>query len=313
VTGRCRLALRCAVPCGDGRGVSAFLVIAFGLAWLPFLAQAAGAGAVGPVLMPVAPAVACLVVRRWVTREGFGDAGLRWRPNPRQWPVYVLALLWPVAAAVCGAGVTLLLGRGQAGFVLPWGAAGPSWSMLTAWVCLSVLVVPVVLGEELGWRGYLQLRLFPTRPLAAALVTGLLWGIWHYPLILSGGEPTSSTGPTLVALTVTTMSFSVFLGWVKSVTGSVWTTSAAHASNNVTGDSLQRLSFTGRQDGALPDAALLPALAGEAVVWGAALAVGWVRGTRSPSDRGHVQPERELLESGSQAVLPGHGGHRPRL
>src|SRR4051794_11144668 len=100
--------------------------------------------------------------------------------------------------------------------------------MLAMWVGLSVLIVPVVLGEELGWRGYLQLRLFPGRPVTAALATGCLWGIWHYPLILSGGEPTGSTGLTLVALTVSTMTFSVFLGWVRSVTGSVWTTSAAH-------------------------------------------------------------------------------------
>jgi uncharacterized protein len=311
VTGRCRLAVRCAVPRGDGRGVSAFLAIAFGLAWLPFLAQAAGAGSLGPVLMPVAPAVACLVVRRWVSREGFGDTGLRWRPNLRQWPVYLLVLLWPVAAAVCNTGVALALGRGGTGFTWPWGAAAPSWSMLAAWVGLSVVVVPVVLGEELGWRGYLQLRLFPARPLTAALATGFLWGIWHYPLILSGGEPARSTGLTLVALTVSTMTFSVFLGWVRSVTGSVWTTSAAHASNNVTGDSLQRLSFTGHQDGVLPDDALVPALAGEALVWAATLGVGLLRGSRPSSDRETFQHQREVREPGSQAVFPGHGGHRP--
>jgi uncharacterized protein len=262
------------VPDGDGRGVAAFLVIAFGLAWLPFLAQAAGAGAVGPVLMPVAPAVACIVVRRWVTREGFGDSGLRWRPRRQSWPTYLLVLLWPVAATFCSTAVALVLGRQQAGSSWPWGAAAPSWSMVAAWVGMSILVAPVILGEELGWRGYLQLRLFPSRPLAAALTTGFLWGIWHYPLILSGGEPTSSTGVTLVALTVSTMTFSVFLGWIRSTTGTVWTTSAAHASNNVTGDSLQRLSFTGHQDGALPDGALVPALVGEALVWGAAIGVG---------------------------------------
>jgi membrane protease YdiL (CAAX protease family) len=185
--------------------------------------------------------------------------------------------------------------------------------MLATWVGVSVLIVPVVLGEELGWRGYLQLRLFPGRPLTAALATGLLWGIWHYPLILSGGEPMRSTGLTLVALTVSTMTFSVFLGWVRSVTGSVWTTSAAHASNNVTGDSLQHLSFTGHQGGALPDAALVPALLGEALVWGATLGVGRLRRSR-PSSRGKtLQLEREPLEPGAQAVLPGHRGHSPGL
>lgn len=307
MTGRWPLAVRR----GDGPAVSVFLAIAFGLAWLPFLAQATGAGAVGSVLMPVAPAVACIVVRRWVSREGFRDAGLRWRPRPQHWPVYVLVLLWPVAATICSAGVALALGRGGPGFTLPWGAAAPSWSMLAMWVGLSVLIVPVVLGEELGWRGYLQLRLFPGRPVTAALATGFLWGIWHYPLILSGGEPTGSTGLTLVGLTVSTMTFSLFLGWVRSVTGSVWTTSAAHASNNVTGDSLQRLSFTGHQNGALPDAAVVPALFGEALVWGAALGVGLLRRSHAFSGGETLQPKRELPEPGSQAVLRRHAGHRP--
>ena len=244
---------------------------------------------------------------------GVQDAGLRWRPRPQHWLVYVLVLLWPVAATVCSAGVALALGRGGPGFTWPWGAAAPSWSMLATWVGVSVLILPVVLGEELGWRGYLQLRLFPGRPVSAALATGLLWGIWHYPLILSGGEPTSSTAITLVALTVSTMTFSVFLGWVRSVTGSVWTTSAAHASNNVTGDSLQHLSFTGHQGGALPDAALVPALIGEALVWGATLGVGLLRRSRPSSGGKTLQLEREPLEPGSQAVLPGHRGHGPGL
>ena len=293
----CRLAIRH----GNRRGISAFLGLAFGLAWLPFLAQAAGAGGVGPVLMPVAPAVACIVVRRWVTREGFGDAGLRWRPRRQHWPVYLLVLLWPVAATFCSTGVALALGLAPPRFTWPWGAAAPNWSMLAVWVGMSILIAPLVLGEELGWRGYLQLRLFPARPLAAALATGFLWGIWHYPLILSQGEPTSSTGITLIAIPVATMTFSVFLGWVKTITGTVWTTSAAHASNNVTGDSLQRLSFTGRHDGALPDSALIPALVGEALVWGAVLGLDRLRRKWSTSSR---TAGRNAFQVGGQLRQP---------
>jgi uncharacterized protein len=260
---------------------------------------------VGPVLMPIAPAVACIVVRRWVTREGFGDAGLRWRPRLQHGPVYLLLLVWPVAAAFCGTAVALALGLTPPGSTWPWGAAAPSWTMVAMWVGMSIVVVPIILGEELGWRGYLQVRLFPARPLAAALTTGFLWGIWHYPLILSHGEPTSSTGVTLVAFPVATMTFSVFLGWVRTVTGTVWTTSAAHASNNVTGDGLQRLSFTGRQDGALPDSAIVPALVGEALVWGAVLGLVRLRRPLATSRRGEVQLAGERLEARPEAVLTG--------
>src|SRR3954447_19895232 len=71
-------------------GVPAYLLIAFGLAWAPFLPLLWGGPEVPPVLMPFAPAIACVVVRRWVTREGFGDAGLRL--NLRYWRLYLIAL-----------------------------------------------------------------------------------------------------------------------------------------------------------------------------------------------------------------------------
>jgi membrane protease YdiL (CAAX protease family) len=265
---------------GDGGPVTVFLALAFVLAWMPFIGSALGAEAVGPILMPVAPAIACIVVRRWVTREGFADAGLR--PRLRHWPIYLLAILWPVGAALIAPLVTLTLGLAPAGYTLPWGSSAPNWSMLALWTLLSVLIAPLVLGEELGWRGYLQLRLFPARPLAAALATGLIWGIWHYPLILSSGEPTSNIKLTLITLPVATMSLSVFLGWMKSVTGTVWATSLAHASNNTTNDSLQRLSFSGRQDGTLPDYATVPSLVGEALTWGIIIGAHALMAKRPP-------------------------------
>jgi membrane protease YdiL (CAAX protease family) len=254
------------VRSGDGGPVTVFLALAFVLAWMPFLGFAVGAEGVGPILMPVAPAIACFVVRRWVTREGFADAGLR--PRLRHWPIYLLALLWPVGAALIAPLVTLTLGLAPAGYTLPWGSSAPSWSMLALWALLSVLVTPLVLGEELGWRGYLLLRLFPAQPFLAALATGFIWGIWHYPLIISSGEPTRSIKLTLITLPVATMTLSVFLGWIRSVTDTVWATSLAHASNNTNNDSLQRLGFSGRQNGTLPDFATVPSLVGEALTWG---------------------------------------------
>ena len=41
-------------------------------------------------------------------------------------------------------------------------------------------------GEEIGWRGYL-LKIFKGRTfIATALWTGIIWGLWHAPLILNG-------------------------------------------------------------------------------------------------------------------------------
>lgn len=41
-------------------------------------------------------------------------------------------------------------------------------------------------GEEIGWRGYL-LKIFKGKTfLSTALWTGIIWGLWHAPIILNG-------------------------------------------------------------------------------------------------------------------------------
>jgi membrane protease YdiL (CAAX protease family) len=59
--------------------------------------------------------------------------------------------------------------------------ASVRWLTLPAIISLAKSVIVSPLGEELGWRGYLQPRLQQKMgPLAAGLVTGSLWTLWHY-------------------------------------------------------------------------------------------------------------------------------------
>ena len=87
------------------RGILAYLAISFGLAWalwaVPLLSLAPGDPLLQFAILPgaFAPAIASLVVRGWVTGEGFADAGLRPRLR-RGWRYYLFALLWPLGAAV---------------------------------------------------------------------------------------------------------------------------------------------------------------------------------------------------------------------
>jgi membrane protease YdiL (CAAX protease family) len=41
-------------------------------------------------------------------------------------------------------------------------------------------------GEELGWRGMLQKEFAPLGFWKASLLVGVIWGVWHAPLILQG-------------------------------------------------------------------------------------------------------------------------------
>src|SRR6516165_3546416 len=93
------------------RGVGVFLVITFGGAWgvwaIGWLLGMLNTGPTGQLVVAFgafAPALATFVVRRWITREGFGDAGLR--PYFRQaWPYYLVGWLLPLPVV---AGIVVL-------------------------------------------------------------------------------------------------------------------------------------------------------------------------------------------------------------
>jgi hypothetical protein len=58
-----------------------------------------------------APAIAAFVVRKWITREGFADAGLRL--DLRKWPYYLVAWLLPLLVVGCIVVLSPLLGLGR--------------------------------------------------------------------------------------------------------------------------------------------------------------------------------------------------------
>src|SRR5699024_5751565 len=54
--------------------------------------------------------------------------------------------------------------------------------VLAAWV---INLLPA-LGEEIGWRGWLTPQLLPLGVVPTVLITGVVWGLWHTPLLLLG-------------------------------------------------------------------------------------------------------------------------------
>jgi membrane protease YdiL (CAAX protease family) len=63
----------------------------------------------------------------------------------------------------------------------------PIWLTLIQGLIVGPTINAVAaFGEELGWRGLLQRELEPLGFWPASLLIGLIWGIWHAPLILQG-------------------------------------------------------------------------------------------------------------------------------
>ena len=83
------------------------------------------------------------------------------------------------------------------------------------------------LGSEFGWRAYLQPKLLPLGARKALLITGLIWGIWYWPLIAMenpyyGLDYPGAPWFGLLAITWFTVAVGVFLGWATIRGRSIW-------------------------------------------------------------------------------------------
>lgn len=144
-------------------------------------------------------------------------------------PVY--ALLWAGGFAALDVREWSVLVRENFGWRL---GAAPSVLVIAS---IGLLVDAIAAaGEEIGWRGLLlpELGQCLSLPLAA-LTTGVIWAVWHYPGILFGGYASASTpiGYSLVSFTIMALGWSLVLGWLRFASGSFWPAALMHGAHNI--------------------------------------------------------------------------------
>ncbi len=91
------------------------------------------------------------------------------------------------------------------------------------------------LGEEIGWRGYLVPRLARLHSFdRTSLTSGLIWAVWHYPLILFAGYNAGApTWYSILCFTVMAVGASYLYAWLTLRSGSVWPAVLLHGSHNL--------------------------------------------------------------------------------
>ncbi|MBL8055788.1 MAG: CPBP family intramembrane metalloprotease [Anaerolineales bacterium] len=248
----------------DWKRIALFLGLAFGLAWLTALVLALnGQLADSPVLVPGttmtlalvllagpymwAPTLAHLLTRL-ITREGWREVGLR--PLTRGWPYWLAAWVLPAVLTILGLVVYFLVAPGRydpelgvlRDLLAKAGQPGVNpWFVAAVQTLQGVLIAPLInglftFGEEFGWRAYLQPKLLALGPRRAMLVMGVIWGVWHWPVIAMGHNYGLSYAgyPWLgmLAMVWFTLVTGVFLGWVTVRSGSVWAAVIGHAALN---------------------------------------------------------------------------------
>jgi len=163
----------------DKRSVLIFLLIAFGLSWpIVLVLDTAWPGNIGVLylshgLAMLMPGLACVIVRKWVSRKGFSDCG------------FAVGGYLPYLAVICAC--LLFWGLPRLADVL-WGGGrfgGYSRGLMLFSVLMVVGYLVPAFGEELGWRGFLLQELLPLGRNRALLIHGAIWGAWHWPLLFA--------------------------------------------------------------------------------------------------------------------------------
>ncbi|QRN83080.1 CPBP family intramembrane metalloprotease [Chloroflexota bacterium] len=245
-----------------------FLGITFGISWLtalviyltgglqnsPMLAIEGAQISLAYLLLATAymfgPAIGNILTRL-ITHEGKANLLLEPKFDHGRWVYWLLAWFLPGVLTILGAAFFFLIFPKyydpQLGIITQQLEAAGSTTTASPWTIVilqtlqAMLLAPVLnaistFGEEFGWRGYLQPKLMPLGARKAVLLTGVIWGVWHWPIILMGynygldyvGAPL--LGP--LAMTLFTISLAVIFGWLSIKAQSVWPAVIGHGALN---------------------------------------------------------------------------------
>jgi len=248
----------------DTKRILIFLAITFAYSWAGSLVMYLAGGItdsqvvfggfplyLGIILVLIMPGPAVgHFVTRIITKEGWKIPTLEFKLR-REWAYWLMAWFGTPLLVILGAAIFYALNRqffdptlsvyAQAleasGQNIPFSPFMLAAISAAAGIFLApVLNVLPILGEEFGWRAYLQPKLMPLGGRWAVIITGLIWGIWHAPIILMGYnygfEYPGAPYLGVLAMTWFTLVLAVPIGWLTIKAGSFWPAVIVHGSIN---------------------------------------------------------------------------------
>ena len=238
-----------------------FCVITFGLTWLIILPlYFINDPAVFQLLylpltllmMGVPGLIAWLVVRRQ-RPKGQRAAALGFQ-RPRRLPRFLgylaIAFFLPIVIGLVSIPLAVALGlfdtdfTNFSGLQETFAAAGVTGMPIEVILLTQAINIVIAswlinllpaLGEEIGWRGWLTPQLLPLGALPTIGITGVIWGLWHTPVMLLGHNYPHLPGWLSVSFMVI---FCTLIGgvlsWLSIRSNSVWPAALGHSTINAT-------------------------------------------------------------------------------
>lgn len=112
-----------------------------------------------------------------------------------------------------------------------------TWMVITLMVVLMAVIqfvksLGTIAGEEIGWRGFLVWELRKLMSFeATCLVSGMLWAVWHYPVIIAYGG--GNTLFQLACFTLMIVAMSVIMTYYTFRAQSLWPAVMFHGAHNI--------------------------------------------------------------------------------
>lgn len=240
-----------------------YLGINFAITWLlEFLVIWPTATSSDPMIQAIAqlllavvmffPALSVLITRL-ITKEGFKNAMLAPKTGKRSIPWFLFGWFGPAILTILGAVVYFLVfpdhfdpSMGYLSALLTQQGVEPTEELVTltavSQLAAGILLAPLLnflpcFGEEWGWRGYLLPKLrehFSLLP--TLLISGIIWGLWHLPIIMLGHNYGTGYAGYPVAGILAMCGFCLVMGTIFSYitlrTGSCLPAVLAHGSIN---------------------------------------------------------------------------------
>jgi len=153
-------------------------------------------------------------------------AGVGWGLGKLQW--LALSYFLPLAYGTIAYGAIWLTGLGLIN-------GQYQFNFLSLVIVGTIINIAFAAGEEIGWRGFLAPELYKKMGYTAScLLTGVIWAVWHFPIIIAGSYLAKMPLlPQLLLLVVTLIAMSFVFSWLRLISGSVWTAVLLHASHNL--------------------------------------------------------------------------------
>lgn len=247
----------------EKQSLALYFLLAFGLAWLcqvygSLLLLRDGNATVYRALLSVSmfcPLVAVLAAKRIVLHQSTG-IGWKVRGKRRYWLAawFGPAVFTVLAALLYFAVFSSRLDLSGSWLVTAYGGEMDAETlrsqlgvsslgyMLETGLFAITLAPPInmlfAVGEEAGWRGYMMPQLKERFGLLnGRLLGGVIWGVWHWPIMLLTGYEygTNYLGAPVLGLVVwcvVCFALNTLLDWLYEKTGCIWVSAIAHGAFN---------------------------------------------------------------------------------